>query len=123
MSQENVDLVRRGYEALNQGDFQTLLAMFDPHVQVRLAHDAGQVLGPDFEPTYEGLDGFMRFMGQLMEAWEQVAWHAEEVRDAGGDRVVVPAGSAHGLLSSGKEPLRLVSAQPSDHVVQEWLED
>ena len=38
---EDVELVRRGYEALVQGDFQTLLAMCEPGVQEQFA----QLLG------------------------------------------------------------------------------
>jgi quercetin dioxygenase-like cupin family protein len=46
----------------------------------------------------------------------------EEVEAEAGEIVIVPAGAAHGFTSSGEDPLRLVSIQPSDHVIQEWLE-
>ena len=42
MSAADVELVRRGYEALVQGDFQTMLAMCEPDVQERFA----ALLGP-----------------------------------------------------------------------------
>jgi ketosteroid isomerase-like protein len=35
MSQENVDLVRRGYEALARGDFDALFQVLDPDVEIR----------------------------------------------------------------------------------------
>jgi ketosteroid isomerase-like protein len=89
MSTENVEIVRRGYEALNQGDIQTTLALFDPRVEVHLAKEGQQVLGPDFSPVYSGLDGFMEFLGQLQAAWEKWSWEPEEYIDAGDDRVLV----------------------------------
>jgi ketosteroid isomerase-like protein len=35
MSQENVELVRRGYEALARGDFDALFQVLDPDVEMR----------------------------------------------------------------------------------------
>jgi quercetin dioxygenase-like cupin family protein len=46
----------------------------------------------------------------------------ETIHAHAGQIVVVPAGAAHGFVSSGDEMLRQVSIHPSDHVVQEWLE-
>jgi ketosteroid isomerase-like protein len=88
MSAENVDRVRRGYEALNSGDVDGALAMFDPEVEVVLGKEAETVWGLDFEETYRGLDGFGRFLGRLSEAWEEFRWDPTGYRDAG-DQVVV----------------------------------
>jgi ketosteroid isomerase-like protein len=88
MSQENVELVRQGYEAMNSGDLETALAMFDPEVEIHLAKDAGTVWGLDFQETYHGIEGFGQFMATLSEAWEEFGWEATGYRDAG-DRVVV----------------------------------
>jgi quercetin dioxygenase-like cupin family protein len=46
-----------------------------------------------------------------------------QVEVPSGEVLVVPAMAAHGFTNSGKGLLRLVSIQPSDHVVQEWLEE
>ena len=40
-----------------------------------------------------------------------------------GNVVIVPAGAAHGFTNNGDEVLRQVSIHPSDHVIQEWLEE
>ena len=32
MSTENVDLIRRGYEAFGRGDISTVLGIFDPNI-------------------------------------------------------------------------------------------
>ena len=89
MAAENVELVRRGYEAFNRGDIQTLLALFDPRVEVHLSADGRQVLGSQFSAVYSGLDGFMEFLGQLQAGWQQWSWEPEEFIDAGEDRVLV----------------------------------
>jgi ketosteroid isomerase-like protein len=88
MSQENVAIVRQGYEALNRGDVDAALALFDPDVEVHLAQEAGNVLGLDFEPVYRGVDGFLQFLGRLSEAFEDFRWVPEEYFDAGDDVVV-----------------------------------
>lgn len=91
MSADNVELVRRGYEAFNRGDIQTALALFDPRVEVHVSREGRQVLGPAFSSVYSGLDGFMEFLGQLQAAWEAWSWEPEEFIDAGEDRVLVMA--------------------------------
>ena len=88
MSNENVELVKRGYEALNAGDVEAALAMFDPDVEVHLAKDANTVWGLDFEETYRGIDGFVQFLSRLSDAWEEFRWEPTEYREAG-DQVVV----------------------------------
>lgn len=90
MSQENVEIVRQGYEALNTGDVERALAMFDPELETHLAQDAGTVMGLDFKATYHGIDGFLEFMTKLSDAWEYFRWEPEGYFDAGGDAVVVP---------------------------------
>jgi hypothetical protein len=58
MSQENVELVRRGYEALARGDFDALFQVLDPDVEMRDAAnfpEAGAYIGHrgvlDFSPN------------------------------------------------------------------------
>ena len=88
MSQENVEIVRRGFEGFRAG-----LARGDPGA----VFDSG-VLAPDAEwipapntpglrPVYRGREGFVEFMG----TWtEDFGWSIELERliDAGNDRVV-----------------------------------
>ena len=63
MSRENVELVRRGYEAMDSGDLETVLAGFDQDIEFVLAKDdAETVLGLDFKESYSGIDGFMQFL-------------------------------------------------------------
>lgn len=110
MSAENVELVRRGYEAFNRGDIQTTLALFDPRVEVRLAEGTGDRLGGGFSAAYSGLDGFMEFVGLLQRGWQRVTWEPEELTDAG-DRVVV-TGRMRGRSRDGENELD----EPMAHV-------
>ena len=79
MSQENVELVRRGFEAVRRGDWAALAALMDPHVLLRL--------DPRFpEQRIYGRDPVI--------AWYQGLWesggtdiHIDEVMDLG-DRVL-----------------------------------
>ena len=49
---------------------------------------------------------------------------AEETLEVdAGHVVIVPAETAHKFVSSAADGLRMVSITPSDHMVQEWLED
>jgi len=88
MSEENVEIVRRGYEALNAGDVEAALALFDPDVEVLMAEQRGEVSRLDLNKSYRGIDGFMTFLGQMAEAWGQFRWIPERYVDAG-DQVVV----------------------------------
>jgi ketosteroid isomerase-like protein len=110
VSAENVELVRRGYEAFNRGDIQTTLALFDPRVEVRLAEGTGERLGGGFSAVYSGLDGFMEFVGLLQRGWQRITWEPEELVDAG-DQVVV-AGRMRGASRDGETRLD----EPMAHV-------
>lgn len=81
VSQENVEIVRRGYEELGRtGEF--LWASIDPEVEV---HDPP--LTPDAR-VYQGHDGLREALGNLELAFEDIRFDAEEFLDAG-DEVVV----------------------------------
>jgi ketosteroid isomerase-like protein len=65
VSRENVDIVRRGYEAYNAGDLATLRELYDPDVV--MYHLEGW---PEPGPSV-GLDAVMREFEQMREAWEE----------------------------------------------------
>jgi ketosteroid isomerase-like protein len=83
MSQENVDLVRRGYEAFARGDIDAALAMFHPEVQIE---DHERSL--EIPTTYRGPDGFLTLFATVNEGFTDVRYMPEEVT-AVGDRVLV----------------------------------
>ena len=86
MSRENVDLVREGYEAINSGDVEKGLALFDPDTEIRPGVDAPNT---DLKDVYYGAEGFLAFLGSLSEAFEEVSWEPEEFIDAGDDVLVL----------------------------------
>ena len=80
MSQENVEAVRRSYEAYERGDMESALAALDPEIEV-YDHDI-----PDSR-EYRGLEGVLRWQADWEASWASWRWEPEEFIDAG-DRVV-----------------------------------
>ncbi len=82
MSQENVEVVRRGYAELSRtGEFSWELV--DPEVEV---HDPP--LTPDAR-AYHGHAGLREAMRNVELAFEEVSFEAEDFLDAGDDVVVL----------------------------------
>ena len=80
MLQENVEIVRRCYDAYGRGDLDSALAAFDPEIEI-YDHDL-----PD-SGEYRGLEGLFRWQADWESSWETWRWDPEEFIDAG-DRVV-----------------------------------
>ena len=83
MSQENVELVRQGYEAFAQGDIEAALAMFDPEIRIE-DHDRSL----ETPTTYEGRDGFLSLFATVNEGFADVRYILQDVTEVG-DRVLV----------------------------------
>jgi ketosteroid isomerase-like protein len=83
MSEANAELVRQGYEALRDGDFEALLPLIHPDFE--LTTPAALSAEPD---TYHGPDGVRRYFDSFYEAMDRVSFRAEEVIPVG-DLVVV----------------------------------
>jgi ketosteroid isomerase-like protein len=103
MSQENVELVRRLYAAIECRDMTQVLEIWDPQVEWREAEghpyaDGNPYLGP--EQILEGV--FSRLGGE----WEGFTAHPQEYLDAGD--VVVVLGRYTGTY---KETGRVLDAQ------------
>jgi uncharacterized protein len=82
MSEENVEITRRGYENLSRtGEFSWEL--IDPEIEI---HDPP--LTPDAR-VYRGHDGLREAMRNVELAFEEVRFEAEEFLDAGDDVVVL----------------------------------
>ena len=91
MSQENVEVVRRCYEAMNARDFSVVPEITHPDFVWDLSRNV-------FNPAvYRGVDGLRRAAEQVEEMWEEFEIRPIEFIDAG-DKVVVAAeivGRAH----------------------------
>jgi ketosteroid isomerase-like protein len=86
VSQENVEVVRRSFEAFARGDFEAAFAAHDPSTEWCTAADE-----PD-QQTYRGITGLRTFVGSLTDTWEgrfEQVMEFEAFIDCG-DWVVVP---------------------------------
>jgi ketosteroid isomerase-like protein len=82
MSQENVEIVRRMYDAFHSGDVEGALAYFDPDVVA----DASQAR-PDL-PKGHGHEELRQIVSSWVGAWDEWREEIEEMRDLG-SRVLV----------------------------------
>ena len=77
MSQENVEIVRRGFEAYNNGDFETVLGAYDPDVEI-----VTLVLG-----TFRGRDAIQRIAQENSETMPGTRFDPVDILGVG-DQVV-----------------------------------
>ncbi len=87
MSQENVDIVRRGYELYSAGDLEGVAALFSPTAEV--ADGGGLGVSGTASGTRSGPEGFLRATAEVLEAFEDYRVETGEFIDAG-ETVVVP---------------------------------
>jgi ketosteroid isomerase-like protein len=83
---ENLDVVRRSFQALARGDFEAAFAEHAPDTEWRTASDE-----PDSE-TYRGIEGLRRLVASLAEPWEDRFERSVELESfiSRGPWVVVP---------------------------------
>ena len=101
MSQENVEIVRRVFEATARRDADAVLALYHPEVEWDVSKDGAmrQMFGSD---VYRGREGLQRFFHKWHEAWEDMRNEPEELIDAGDDVVVVVTDRARGRVSGAE---------------------
>jgi ketosteroid isomerase-like protein len=73
VSETPADVVRRAYDAWNQGDRRTVLAFADPDIEWQTPRE-----DPDWD-TYYGTDQLIRFWDQWAEAFGQLRFEAREI--------------------------------------------
>ena len=84
MSQENVDLVRRAYDAVLRSDWNSISELIDPDFEFR-----GTVGGLEEGRSARGVQQFIEiFEKEDLDAWEERRFEPEDFIDAG-DCVVV----------------------------------
>jgi uncharacterized protein len=97
MSQENVEIVRRLFDARNQGDVEAMLACLTPEIEFDYSASRGPWAG-----MFRGHQAVRRGWETLAETFDHVRWEADEFIDAG-DTVVVPARFFYRGRASGVE--------------------
>ena len=94
MSDRNVELVRRGFEAIERDGWQALIPLLDPEFQMTTPPDLA--MEPD---TYRGEEGLRRYFESFEDAMEDIRIVPEGDLLGAGDRVFVP----FRLFARGKE--------------------
>ena len=98
MSEENVETVRRIYEAALRRDAATVLALYDPGVELD-ASRIGVSMHPSGGDAYHGHDGLRDLFRDWHEAWGEIDYDYEELIDAGKQVVAVVSRHARGRAS------------------------
>jgi ketosteroid isomerase-like protein len=91
MSEENVEVFKRGLEAYNRRDLDAMLEMVDPEVEF---HAVLQVALGGEAVVYRGYDGAREMVGDLDETLAPLHIEISEIRDL--DDVLVATGSLRG---------------------------
>jgi ketosteroid isomerase-like protein len=82
MSRQNVEVVRKGFDAYQQGDWEGVVRDADPDIEV--------VQPPDFPDarSYHGHSGLVEVLRWWPSQWERFHVELTEVLDANDDHVV-----------------------------------
>jgi ketosteroid isomerase-like protein len=85
MSQENVEVVRKVFDAVGRGDAAAVLALYDPEVVVDGSHS--ELAGLFGRSIWSGHEGLRTFDREWREVFENVETECDELIDAG-ERVI-----------------------------------
>jgi uncharacterized protein len=83
MSEENVEIVVRGFDAFARGDLGAIKDALDPQVEIVTEPDM-----PDQE-VLRGHEGFATYMEDIAERWDDFRIDIDEIVDAGDEVVVI----------------------------------
>ena len=93
MSQENVEVVRRAWEAFASHDNEAIFPLYDPEVEI---HDEF------LNRVYRGFDGVREYFCDLLGVWDEYGSDVEGWIDAGDDVIAVVVSSARGKQSGAR---------------------
>jgi uncharacterized protein len=83
VSTDNLEIVRRAFDAFNEGGVDAILPFIDPEFQATTPPNLATEPG-----TYRGHDGVRRWFDSFDEVMEGIRWDARDFRRVG-DHVVV----------------------------------
>jgi ketosteroid isomerase-like protein len=98
MSRENVEAIRRGYEALNRGDVEAAALNLPPDFEFTLPP-----MLPDHKEHSSGAENFKQIWLAWRDQFADFRFEIEEILDAGDDRVLVMAATRGIGKGSGAE--------------------
>ena len=94
---DNVDVLKRGYDAFNGGDQQTLADVFAEDVRWEGTNDE-RVPGAG---TYDGRDDALGALGEVVQAFESISSNPDEFIEQ--DGTVVVLGHTEASTNSGND--------------------
>jgi ketosteroid isomerase-like protein len=100
MSRENVEIVRRVYEALAAHDAETVLALYDPNVEWDFTQSHVGIALED--RIYRGHDGLRKWWRETREAWVDYEDGYDELIEAGDDVISVVTSRGRGRASGAE---------------------
>jgi ketosteroid isomerase-like protein len=99
MSEENVELVRRIYEAGNQRDYDGVVSYFHPEIEFHAFPRSSEV------GVYQGKQALREYIEDVWEHYERLRIEVEELLDAG-DQVVAVT-TLHVVPKRGQQEMTL----------------
>jgi uncharacterized protein len=96
VASENVELVKRGYEAFNRGDLDAAFALLDPEIEW-ITDDRVPFAG-----TYRGHAELRGLIRDQQEVFGEITWEPLELFDAGDQIVVFVRQRARGHASGAE---------------------
>jgi len=93
MSEENVEVVRRVYEAVERGDRAAVLDLYAPDLEVDGSRTPLTRMVGEEVKGHEGLKTFFR---ERAEAWDEIEDRCEELIDAGEHVIAIVTISGRG---------------------------
>jgi ketosteroid isomerase-like protein len=113
MSEGNVEIVRRAYEAFNDEAFDPAaepdLEIYDPDIELDNSNAV-------FDATvYRGHEGLLEFVSLLRAMWKRQRFEPQEFIPIGEDRVVVPIR----MISVGRDEVETVAHAATVFTVRE----
>jgi ketosteroid isomerase-like protein len=97
MSRENVEVVRRVYDAVARHDSESVLALYDPAVVWDMSRGAWR--GLEAGAVHHGHEGLRSWFRQQYEVWEKWEDNPDELIDVGEHVVSVVTSRSRGRTS------------------------
>jgi ketosteroid isomerase-like protein len=83
--QRNIEITRRGFEAYNSGDYETVIELLHPDVELLADHELLN------SGSFTGHDGFMQWSAEWLEAWDEFRVDVDKLETVGDYFVLVDA--------------------------------
>jgi ketosteroid isomerase-like protein len=97
MSQENVEIVRRVWEAVRRDDTEAVLALYDEDVEYDFSRSPFQ--GAVGQTAYRGHEALRRLFRERYDDWQRIEDHCQELIEANDGVISVVTSQGRGRES------------------------